>query len=128
VSILERGLSKNGFATVVAEDGEAAQRMALDDEFDLLILDLGLPLKNGLQVLEEVRSRGSSLPILVLTGHADHEAAAFAAGADDYMRKPFQLSELVARVRARLRTGRAADRERGAVSEFRPQPVDGGLA
>jgi two-component system copper resistance phosphate regulon response regulator CusR len=128
VSVLERGLSKNGFATAVAEDGEAAQRMALDGEFDLLILDLGLPLKSGIEVLEELRSRGNKLPVLVLTGQADYEAAAFAAGADDYMRKPFQVSELVARVRAQLPAGGAPDHERGGVSDLRPHPVDGGLA
>jgi len=69
------------------------------------------------------------MPILVLTGRGDSEAAAcIAAGADDFMRKPFQLTELVARLRALLRPGGAADRERGVVNDYRPQPVDGGLA
>jgi DNA-binding response OmpR family regulator len=102
--------------------------MALTGEFDLLILDLGLPLRDGFQVLEEVRSHGSRLPVLVLTGRVDREAAAcIDAGADDYMRKPFQFSELLSRVRARLRPGGTADVERGVVEDLRPR-ADGGRA
>jgi DNA-binding response OmpR family regulator len=100
--------------------------MALTGDYDLLILDLGLPLKDGFQVLGELRSRGSRLPVLVLTGRADREAAAcIDAGADDYMRKPFQLTELVSRVRARLRPGGTAESEHGVVEKLRPR-VDGG--
>jgi DNA-binding response OmpR family regulator len=120
---------KNGFTTVLVEDGEAAQQMALGDEFDLLILDLGLPLKDGFQVLAELRSRGSRLPVLVLTGRTDREAATcIDAGADDYMRKPFQFSELLARVRARLRPGGTAEYDREVMEELRPQSADGGRA
>jgi DNA-binding response OmpR family regulator len=111
---------------MVVEDGETAQELAVTGEFDLLILDLGLPLKDGFQVLEELRSRGSTLPVLVLTGRVDREAAAcIDAGADDYMRKPFQFSELLSRVRARLRPSGTADAEPGVENELRAQPADG---
>jgi DNA-binding response OmpR family regulator len=104
-SFLEKGLRANGFATFVADDGELAQGLSLTDEFDLLILDLALPEREGFHVLQELRSRGKALPVLVLTGRSERDAAAcLEAGADDYMRKPFEFDELLARVRARLRT------------------------
>jgi DNA-binding response OmpR family regulator len=122
-------LTANGFATMLAEDGEAAEELALTGEFDLLILDIGLPLKDGFQVLEELRSRGETLPVLVLTGLVDREAAAcIDAGADDYMRKPFQFAELLSRVRARLRAGGTARVEGGVENELRRQPAEGGGA
>jgi DNA-binding response OmpR family regulator len=89
---------------VIVDDGVRAQALGLTDEFDLLILDIGLPEQEGLAVLEELRSRGKSLPVLVLTGRSDRDAATcLEYGADDYMTKPFEFAELLARVRARLR-------------------------
>ena len=80
--------------------------MSLTDAFDLLILDLGLPEREGFHVLQELRSRGKTLPVLVLTGQSERDVVAcLEAGADDYMRKPFDFDELLARVRTRLRTG-----------------------
>jgi DNA-binding response OmpR family regulator len=103
-SFIEKGLHANGFATFVAHDGEQAQRLGLTDEFDLLILDMGLPEREGLHVLQELRSRGKMLPVLVLTGRPERDAVmCLQAGADDYMRKPFHFEELLARVRTRLR-------------------------
>jgi DNA-binding response OmpR family regulator len=104
-SLLEKGLRLNGFSTVVADDGGSAQELALTKSFDLLILDMGLPVKEGIDVLRELRARGSTLPVLVLTGRSEeHAAMCLDAGADDYMRKPFRFDELLARVQARLRT------------------------
>ncbi|MGH2451004.1 MAG: response regulator transcription factor [Candidatus Limnocylindria bacterium] len=103
-SFLEKGLKASGFSTVVADDGELAQALGLTQDFDLLILDLGLPEQEGLLVLQELRSRGKKLPVLVLTGRRDRDAATcLEHGADDYMTKPFEFAELLARVRARLR-------------------------
>jgi DNA-binding response OmpR family regulator len=80
-------------------------------------------------VLEELRSRGETLPILVLTGLVDREAAAcIDAGADDYMRKPFKFDEVLSRVRARLRSGGTAGVEGGVGDELRWQPAEGGGA
>jgi two-component system response regulator QseB len=104
-AFLEKGLRANGFATSVAADGAAASLMARDDRFDLLILDLGLPGKDGAVVLREIRSAGRRIPVVILTARDDvaDKVAAFEGGADDYVTKPFRFEELLARVRARLR-------------------------
>jgi DNA-binding response OmpR family regulator len=103
-SFLEKGLRANGFTTFVAENGETAQRLSMTGEFDLLILDMGLPGRDGFHVLQELRSRGKKLPVLVLTGRRERDVVmCLEGGADDFMRKPFQFDELLARVRTRLR-------------------------
>ena len=81
--------------------------MARDEDFDLLILDLGLPGKNGLDVLRELREAGQRLPVILLTARADPQdrVAGLEAGADDYLPKPFHFEELIARIRVRLRAG-----------------------
>ncbi len=104
-SFLAKGLQAHGFATLVVDDGEEAERLGLTDEFDLLILDMGLPDRDGLHVLQELRARGKTLPILVLTGRSERDVVmCLEAGADDYMHKPFRFEELLARVKTRLRT------------------------
>ncbi len=104
-SFLEKGLRANGFTTVVAPDAPEALAMAQSNDFDLLILDLGLPGKDGLQVLEELRGQGEQLPIIILTARDDisDKVAGLEGGADDYMTKPFRFEELLARVRLQLR-------------------------
>ncbi|MFB2879255.1 response regulator transcription factor [Floridanema aerugineum] len=104
-SFLEKGLKANGFTTVIVDDGQAAARMADSKDFDLLILDLGLPGKDGLEVLEELRGRGETLPVIILTARDDvaDKVAGLEGGADDYVTKPFRFEELLARVRVRLR-------------------------
>jgi DNA-binding response OmpR family regulator len=104
-SFIEKGLRAAGFSTFVAEDGEKAETLSLSEEFDLILLDMGLPEREGFHVLQEIRARGKTTPVLVLTGRSERDAVAcLEAGADDYMRKPFHLEELLARVRTRLRT------------------------
>jgi DNA-binding response OmpR family regulator len=104
-SFIEKGLRAAGFSTFLADDGEKAQGLSLTDEFDLMILDMGLPGREGFHVLQELRARGKTLPVLVLTGRRERDAVAcLQAGADDYMKKPFHFEELLARVRTRLRS------------------------
>jgi DNA-binding response OmpR family regulator len=102
-SFLERGLRANGFATEVVADGNEALRMARSGRFDLLILDLGLPRLDGIEVLRELRGEGRRLPVVILTARAgiDDTVLGLEGGADDYMTKPFRFDELLARVRAR---------------------------
>ncbi len=104
-AFLEKGLRASGYATSVADDGAEAAKLSLTDGFDLLILDLALPEREGFQVLQELRRRGSHLPVLVLTGRPElrDAVACLDVGADDYMTKPFLFEELLARVRVRLR-------------------------
>ena len=106
---LDKGLRANGFATTVLGDGQEVIRVADSEKFELLILDIGLPRKNGLQVLEELRGRGERLRIIILTARHDvsDKVAGLELGADDYVTKPFRFEELLARVRVQLRSYRA---------------------
>jgi DNA-binding response OmpR family regulator len=110
-SFLGKGLRANGFATTVVGDGNTASAIARDDRFDLLILDLGLPGKDGTHVLRELRAGGQRMPVLILTARDDvsDKVAGLESGADDYMTKPFRFEELLARVRARLRDERTVE-------------------
>jgi two-component system, OmpR family, copper resistance phosphate regulon response regulator CusR len=110
-SFLEKGLRANGFATEVAADGETALALALAGRFDLLILDLGLPGMDGLEVLRELRAAGRDVPVVILTARDSvrDTVAGLEGGADDYITKPFRFEELLARVRVRLRGERAAE-------------------
>jgi DNA-binding response OmpR family regulator len=111
-SFLEKGLRSNGFVTTVADDGAKAGAMARDDEFDLLVLDLGLPHKDGTEVLREMRASGQRMPVIILTARDDvsDKVGGLEGGADDYVTKPFRFEELLARVRARLRDERSVER------------------
>jgi two-component system copper resistance phosphate regulon response regulator CusR len=110
-SFLEKGLRANGFSTEVAVEGEEALRLARSGNFDLLILDLGLPGKDGFDVLRELRQEGLQLPVVILTARdsVGDTVAGLEGGADDYITKPFRFEELLARVRVRLRGERAAE-------------------
>jgi two-component system, OmpR family, response regulator QseB len=112
-AFLEKGLRAGGYTTTVAPDGQMASVLARDEDFDLMVLDLGLPLKDGLEVLRELRRAGHRLPVIILTarGDPDERVAGLEAGADDYIGKPFHFEELLARVRVRLRDERAPVRE-----------------
>jgi DNA-binding response OmpR family regulator len=107
-SFLEKGLTANGFTTSTAADGISASALARDADFDLLVLDLGLPGRDGLDVLADMRRRGERMPVVVLTARdaVPDRVAGLELGADDYVTKPFSFEELLARVRARLRDDR----------------------
>jgi DNA-binding response OmpR family regulator len=104
-NFLERGLRAAGYSTTVCDDGSRCATMARDGEFDLLILDIGLPGQDGFEVLRVMRNRGERMPVLVLTARDEivDMVAGLDSGADDYLTKPFVFEELLARVRARLR-------------------------
>jgi DNA-binding response OmpR family regulator len=119
-SFLEKGLRANGFVTTTSRDGVEATMLASDGDFDLMVLDLGLPGKDGLSVLRDVRSAGHRLPVIILSARDDTDVkvAGLERGADDYVTKPFRFEELLARVRVRLRGGGTPERtllESGAV-------------
>jgi len=105
VRFLVKGLQAQGYTTAHAGDGNDALLMARAGQFDLLLLDLGLPGRDGLDVLAQLRSERIQLPVIVLTARSgpDDIVAGLDGGADDYMGKPFRLAELLARVRLRLR-------------------------
>jgi DNA-binding response OmpR family regulator len=104
-SFVEKGLAEHGHTSSVASDGEDAARMATSTDFDLLILDLGLPTIDGFEVLRRLRGRGDRLPVIVLTAVDDVSTTveALDLSANDYLTKPFAFDELLARVRVRLR-------------------------
>jgi two-component system, OmpR family, copper resistance phosphate regulon response regulator CusR len=110
-SFLEKGLQAHGFATEIAGDGDEALRLARSGKFDLLILDLGLPGRDGLSVLSELRGEGRPLPVVILTARDSvrDTVVGLEGGADDYVTKPFRFDELLARVRLRLRDEREAE-------------------
>ncbi|MEE2036153.1 response regulator transcription factor [Nocardiopsis sp. CT-R113] len=114
VSFVRRGLETAGYQVLAAGDGIDGLTMALSPDVDLVVLDLGLPGIPGEEVLRRLRQRRPSVPVIVLTAKdaVSDRVANLDAGADDYMVKPFSVSELLARVRARLRTG---GQERGDV-------------
>jgi len=102
---VRRGLRQDGFAVDWVRDGRAAEIALADNVHDLVLLDLGLPRKEGLDVLRGMRRRGDGRPVLIVTARdavADR-VAGLDAGADDYLLKPFELTELAARIRALLR-------------------------
>jgi two-component system, OmpR family, copper resistance phosphate regulon response regulator CusR len=110
-SFLEKGLKANGFTTSIASDGHDALFMARSGEFDLVILDLGLPGKDGLDVLQDLRAKERNLPVIILTARdgVQDTVIGLEGGADDYVTKPFSFDELLARVRVRLRGERAPE-------------------
>jgi DNA-binding response OmpR family regulator len=108
-SVLERGLRESGYTVDATADGELALRYLDTYEYEVAILDWRMPKVSGLEVIQLIRRRGSSLPVLMLTARdaAGDRVTGLDEGADDYLVKPFDFSELLARVRALQRRGEA---------------------
>lgn len=104
---VRRGLRNEGFVVDVAHDGVSGMRAALENSYDVILLDLMLPLKNGYDVLKGIREHRIWTPVLMLTAKAGEydQTDAFDLGADDYLTKPFSFIVLVARIRALIRRG-----------------------
>src|SRR3954464_2097768 len=102
---VQRGLEAEGYAVECAGDGNEGERQALDGDPDLVVLDLMLPGRDGMSVLNSIRSEKPALPVIVLTAKdaVEDKVAGLDAGAVDYVTKPFSFDELTARIRARLR-------------------------
>lgn len=123
IALLERALREHGFVVRAVRDRESALARALAGEPDVFILDIGLRRPNdGIELIQELRAHGVGAPALMLTGRNDLEdrIAGLNAGADDYLGKPFEVDELIARIRALVRRARHAERN--------PRLVVGNLA
>ncbi|MBX7447282.1 response regulator transcription factor [Mycolicibacterium sp. 3033] len=107
-SFISKGLTANGFTVTVVADGRSAYDYATSGDFDLVILDIGLPEWDGFEVLRRLRTDRNQIPVVVLTARdsVQDTVASLEGGADDYMPKPFRFEELLARVRRRLATER----------------------
>ena len=104
-AFIEKGLRSEGFTPTVAADGVTGLDYAVSGEFDLAVLDIGLPGMDGFTLLDQLRSSGSTMPVIVLTARdsGTDTVRGLEGGADDYMAKPFRFAELMARIRLRLR-------------------------
>jgi DNA-binding response OmpR family regulator len=107
---LRINLESEGYVVDLAEDGDAGLELARTVDPDLIVLDVMLPKRNGLEVLHDLRAEGRTMPIIILSAKAGEmdKVAGLELGAEDYVAKPFSLAELLARVRAALRRGHAA--------------------
>jgi DNA-binding response OmpR family regulator len=119
------GLAGEGYEAVVSATGEDGYFRATTEPFDAILLDLGLPGRDGLEVLASLRGRGLLIPVLVLTARdtVDDRVHGLDAGADDYLVKPFAFAELLARLRALLRRGRPEEAIRLRVADLEIDPL-----
>ncbi|NNU28843.1 response regulator transcription factor [Isoptericola sediminis] len=110
---VRKGLRAHGFVPTVVSDGASAVEHALSGEYDLMVLDIGLPEVDGFEVLSRLRGSGSTMPVVILTARDSitDRVTGLEGGADDYMAKPFGFEELLARIRLRLRDPGRAEQE-----------------
>lgn len=120
-AFIEKGLRSEGYTPTVVADGVTGLDYALSGEFDLLVLDIGLPSMDGFTMLRRLRQHNSSLPVIVLTARdsVSDTVRGLEGGADDYMPKPFRFAELMARIRLRLRNRAEAAEEATVLQQGR---------
>jgi heavy metal response regulator len=125
VSFIKKGLEEEGYAVDQASDGETGLMMGLDGVHDLIILDVNLPRMDGLSVLQTLRKKKITTPVLLLTVRAaiEDKVLGLDAGADDYLTKPFAFQELLARVRALLRRKAEAEPPLLQVADLKLDPA-----
>jgi DNA-binding response OmpR family regulator len=118
-SFVAKGLRADGHTAAVTADGLEGLDRALSGDFDLVVLDIGLPRLDGFSLLEQLRAQGSRVPVIVLTARdsVGDTVSALEGGADDYMPKPFRFAELLARIRLRLRSAPGPSTARDDVLE-----------
>lgn len=122
-SFIKRGLADEDYDVTVSYDGADGLKQALHNDYNLLILDVTLPKKDGIELVNELRAVGNRVPVLMLTAKDATEdvVSGLDAGADDYLKKPFAFAELQARVRALIRRG---EQDRGAEIRFADLRLD----
>jgi heavy metal response regulator len=108
-AFIKKGLEEDSYSVELAHDGDKGEELAVAQNFDLIILDILMPKKDGLTLLKELRAKQISTPVLMITakGSVDDKVKGLDSGADDYLVKPFAIAELLARVRSLLRRGPA---------------------
>jgi DNA-binding response OmpR family regulator len=118
--LIQRGLEEQGFATVLAYDGLSGKKLALQNNYDLIITDIILPKINGLDLCKQIRAIKPDIPIIMLTalGTTDDKVEGFDAGADDYLVKPFEMRELLARIRALLKRQNKTAKHSGNILKY----------
>ena len=115
--LIQRGLEENGFNPTLAYDGLSGKKLALNNTYDLIITDIILPKIDGLDLCKQIREIQPGTPIIMLTalGTTDDKVEGFDAGADDYLVKPFEMRELLARIRVLLKRRSADDNSSGSL-------------
>lgn len=125
-SFIKRGLEELSFHVDVAYDGITGEKLALSGRYDVIVLDIVIPGKNGIQVCRQIKSKNADVPILMLTalGTTEDKVGGFEAGADDYLLKPFEFAELVARVKALTRRAKMGSFSSSRMLEFYDLKLD----
>ena len=118
--LIKRGLEEQGYQATLAYDGLMGKKMALQNDYDLIITDIVLPKINGLELCKEVRAAKPSVPIIMLTalGTTDDKIEGFDAGADDYVVKPFDFRELYVRIRTLLKRNNLSGNSQGFILKY----------
>lgn len=118
--LIKRGLEEQDFHTTLAYDGLSGKKLALQDQFDVIITDIILPKMDGIDLCREIRQAKPDVPIIMLTalGTTDDKVEGFDAGADDYLVKPFEMRELLVRIRALLKRNHKTSGSTGFVLRF----------